>query len=304
MSVVVHPAAREHRQDVVLGVIGGSGLYRMEALHEARPISVETPFGAPSDAYTVGSLPRPGARPLRAVFLPRHGEGHRLLPSEINYRANIHGFKQLGVTHLLSVSAVGSLREAIEPGHVVFPDQFIDRTRGRESTFFGDGVVAHVQFGEPVTRAFAELAMAAARTAGALVHEGGTCVVMEGPAFSTKAESRLYRAWGADVIGMTAVPEAKLAREAEIGYALMALSTDYDCWHESEAEVSVEAVVQVLTRNVDLAKRTVARLAQTLPETTEEFPYPTACRDAIITARASIPASTRERLDLIIGHYL
>src|SRR5690606_5977603 len=263
-----------------------------------------TPFGDPSGPYTVGYLPRPGRAPVRAVFLPRHGEGHRLLPSEIDYRANIHGFKQLGVTHLLSISAVGSLRAEIEPGHIVFVDQFIDRTQGRRSTFFGDGAVAHVQFGEPTWAPFRRLAMDAAWQAGAVLHQRGTCIVMEGPAFSTKAESELYRSWGAHGVGMTALPEAKLAREAEIGYALMALSTDYDCWHESAEEVSVAAVVQIIQRNVELAKRTVMRLAEHLPETTAELPYPEACRDALISAPGVIPPATRERLDLIIGHYL
>lgn len=289
---------------MVLGVVGGSGLYRMEALLEPQRITLRTPFGDPSGPYTVGYLPRPGRAPVRAVFLPRHGEGHRLLPSEIDYRANIHGFKQLGVTHLLSISAVGSLRAEIEPGHIVFVDQFIDRTQGRRSTFFGDGAVAHVQFGEPTWAPFRRLAMDAAWQAGAVLHQRGTCIVMEGPAFSTKAESELYRSWGAHVVGMTALPEAKLAREAEIGYALMALSTDYDCWHESAEEVSVAAVVQIIQRNVELAKRTVMRLAEHLPETTAELPYPEACRDALISAPGVIPPATRERLDLIIGHYL
>lgn len=304
MSSTDHPAAPENRREVILGVVGGSGLYRMEALHEAQSVILDTPFGAPSGAYTVGYLPRPGRAAVKAVFLPRHGEGHRLLPSEINYRANIHGFKQLGVTHLFSVSAVGSLRAEIEPGHIVFPHQFIDRTQGRKSTFFGDGVVVHVQFGEPITAAFARLAMDAAWQAGAKIHTGGTCIVMEGPAFSTRAESHLYRSWGADVIGMTALPEAKLAREAEIGYCLMALSTDYDCWHESEAEVSVDAVVQIIQRNVELAKRTLAGLAAILPESTADLPYPQACRDAIMTGRHHISPAARERLDLILGHYL
>jgi len=290
---------------LVLGVSGGSGLYRMDALERPEVHTLETPFGQPSGPYTVGYLPRPDAPALKAVFLPRHGVGHTLLPSEINYRANIHGFKQLGVTHLLSISAVGSLRESIAPGHVVFPDQFIDRTQGRASTFFGDGAVGHVQFGRPVSAAFAERTAASARRAGApVVHEGGTCMVMEGPMFSTKAESELYRAWGAHVIGMTALPEAKLAREAELAYALMALSTDYDCWHESEAEVSVEAVIAILHANIELAKRTVVLLAETLPERTADLPYPEACRNAVMTAPQQIPASTRARLDLIIGHYL
>lgn len=293
------------RRDVVLGVLGGSGLYQMEALDRAETLEVQTPFGTPSGPYTVGWLPRPKGGPVKAVFLPRHGRGHRLLPSEINYRANIHGLKQLGVTHVLSVSAVGSLQEAIAPGDVVFVDQFIDRTKGiRPSTFFGDGCVGHVQFGEPASPEFSALAIEAARKAGATVHEGGTCVVMEGPAFSTRAESNLYRSWGASVIGMTALPEAKLAREAELGYALMAMATDYDCWHQSEAEVSVEAVVAILQANVARAKQTVQSLAESLPEQTQALPYPRACEGAVMTPDSRIPEETRTRLDLIIGHYL
>lgn len=308
----VHPASRAARQEVVLGVVGGSGLYAIEGLADAQEVALETPFGAPSDVYVVGTLPRTGgAPPVRAVFLPRHGRGHVLLPTEINYRANIHGFKQLGVTHLVSVSAVGSLREAIAPGHVVVPDQFIDRTTRRIGTFFGEGVVAHVQMGDPVCSLLRARVLDAARSevggrgeVAAQVHDGGACIVMEGPAFSTRAESELYRSWGASVIGMTALPEAKLAREAEIAYALLALSTDYDCWHVSEAQVTVEAVVAVLLKNVALSRRILQRLAAALPVTTSELPYPAALEHAIITAPERIPAATRARLDLILGHCL
>lgn len=300
----VHPATRAARAEVVLGVVGGSGLYAIEGLEGAREVALETPFGAPSDVYVVGSLARDAGPPVRAVFLPRHGRGHVLLPTEINYRANIHGFKQLGVTHLVSVSAVGSLREAIAPGHVVVPDQFIDRTSRRIATFFGDGVVAHVQMGDPVCRLLRARLIAAARAEGAQVHDGGACIVMEGPAFSTRAESELYRSWGASVIGMTALPEAKLAREAEIAYAMLALSTDYDCWRASEEEVSVEAVVAVLHKNVALSRRMLVRLAAGLPVSTDELPYPQALEHAIITAPERIPAATRARLDLILGHLL
>ena len=299
-----HPAAPESRSTLVLGIVGGSGLYQMEALAGGRAIEIGTPFGSPSGPYTVAELPRAGAAPLKVVFLARHGHGHRLLPTEIDYRANIHGLKQLGVTHLLSVSAVGSLREEIVPGHVVFPDQFIDRTRDRKSTFFGDGVVAHVQFGEPTTPALRELAVASARAAGATVHDRGTLVVMEGPAFSTRAESELYRSWGASIIGMTALPEAKLAREAEIAYACLALSTDYDCWHQAEAEVSVDAVMAIVRDNVALAQRTILELAGRLPERTEALPYPRACEHAMMTHPAEIGPEARARLDLIVGHYL
>jgi 5'-methylthioadenosine phosphorylase len=289
---------------VVLGVVGGSGLYEIEGMIGTRLVEVDTPFGRPSDAYTLGELPREGLPPVRAVFLPRHGRGHVLLPTEINYRANVHGFKQLGVTHLLSVSAVGSLREHIAPGHVVVPDQFIDRTTRRIGTFFGEGVVAHAQMGDPVDGLLRRRLVEVARAAGATVHDGGTCMVMEGPAFSTRAESELYRSWGASVIGMTAMPEAKLAREAEIAYALLALSTDYDCWHVSADEVSVADVLAVIHRNVALSRRMISALAASLPLTTQELPYPRALEHAIITAPDRVPAATRAKLDLILGHYL
>ena len=299
-----HPASPEARGELVLGVIGGSGLYEIDGLTGAHEVELETPFGRPSDVYTVGLLPRADGPPLRAVFLPRHGRGHVLLPSEINYRANIHGFKQLGVTHLLSVSAVGSLREHIAPGHVVTPDQFIDRTTRRIATFFGDGVVAHAQMGDPVDAQLRARLVAAARSEGATVHDGGTCIVMEGPAFSTRGESELYRSWGASVIGMTALPEAKLAREAEIAYAMLALSTDYDCWHVSASEVSVADVVAVLRANVALSRRIVRTLAAALPAECAALPYPRALEHAIITAPERVPAATRARLDLILGHYI
>ena len=299
-----HPASPSAREQVVLGVVGGSGLYGMDELENVKQVRLDTPFGQPSAAFTVGELSRSGRAPLKAVFLPRHGQGHVLNPSEINYRANVHGFKQLGVTHVLSVSAVGSLREAIAPGHLVLPDQMIDRTKQRDTTYFGGGCVAHVQFGEPTTPEFRALALKAAKEASEHVHDKGTLIVMEGPAFSTRAESEMYRSWGADVIGMTALPEAKLVREAEMGYALLACSTDYDCWHQSEEEVSVEAVIAVLQANVARARAIVRRLAELMPETTAELPYPAALENALITAPDKIPAVTRERLDLICGHYL
>lgn len=299
----LHPASHDARETVVLGVVGGSGLYEMEQLEAVKNVHLSTPFGEPSGTYTVGQLPRAGGAPLKAVFLPRHGVGHVLLPGEINYRANVHGFKQLGVTHLLSISAVGSLQAEVAPGHVVLPDQFIDRTRGRESTFFGGGAVAHVQFGDPVTAGFSQLVGAAARAQGATVHDEGTLVVMEGPAFSSRAESELYRSWGAKIIGMTALPEAKLAREAEMAYALLALSTDYDCWHEDEAEVSVDAVMAIIRKNVALARSVVGRLGASLPEAVSALPYPRALEGALATSAEAMPAVTRERLDLIIGHY-
>lgn len=311
----MHPAAEQARDKIVLGVIGGSGLYTIEGLAKVERHKVETPFGAPSASYTVGELPRQNAdgsvgAPIRCVFLPRHGLGHALTPSEVNYRANIHGFKQLGVTHLLSVSAVGSLAEEVAPGHMVLPDQFIDRTKHRDTSFFGAGCVAHVPFGEPTTPAFRELVLAAMTEAAAstgtatTIHDGGTCIVMEGPAFSTRAESELYRSWGAKVIGMTALPEAKLAREAEMAYALVAMSTDYDCWHQSEEDVTVDAVMAVMAANANLAKATIKTVAAQLPERSEDLPWPRALAHAIVTQPDKIPAVTRTRLDLIIGHYL
>ncbi len=305
-NTAIHPASRQARHTLVLGVVGGSGLYDLDGLTAVETHTISTPYGEPSGPYTCGELARDGRAPLRVVFLPRHGSGHLHLPGEINYRANIHGFKQLGVTHLVSVSAVGSLQEHIAPGHLVVPDQFIDRTRLRAGSFFGDGIVAHVQLGDPMCgRLRARLLAAAHSEAGdTTIHDGGICMVMEGPAFSTRAESNLYRSWGASVIGMTGMPEAKLAREAEMAYALLACSTDYDCWHESEEEVTVEAVVAVMRRNVAAARRVVRRLAVDLPQTTEELPYPQSLRHAIITDRSRISAATRERIDLIAGHYL
>jgi 5'-methylthioadenosine phosphorylase len=280
-----------------LGVIGGSGLYELAGLEDVRRVRVDTPFGEPSDEYVLGTLAG-----VRIAFLPRHGRGHRLLPSELDFRANVHGMKQLGVSMLLSVGAVGSLREEIAPGHLVVPDQFIDRTFGRKASFFGDGVVAHVQFGDPVCRRLAGATAEAARGTDARVHERGTYVCMEGPQFSTRAESNLYRAWGAHVIGMTNLQEAKLAREAELCFASLALVTDYDCWHESEAEVDVATILATLHENAERARATVAGLVRRLPD------GDCACRHAlagaIVTDRAAVPETTRERLRLIAGKYL
>ena len=304
--VDAHPASAAARSELVLGVIGGSGLYEIDGLEEIERVQLETPFGEPSGAYTVGRLPREGG-PIKAVFLPRHGAGHLLTPGEINYRANIHGLKQLGVTHLLSVGAVGSLAEEIAPGHMVLPDQFIDRTKGRQSSFFGGGCVGHVPFGEPTTHEFRSLVrecVAGLDGMAGKVHDGGTCIVMEGPAFSTRAESELYRSWGAKIIGMTALPEAKLAREAEMAYSLLALSTDYDCWHQGEEDVTVDAVMAVMRKNVDVARATIKAVASRLPRACDDMPWPRSLEFAVVTAPAKIPAVTRERLDLIIGHYL
>ena len=283
-----------------LGVIGGSGLYELPGLDGVERRRVPTPFGDPSDEIVIGRL---GG--TRLLFLPRHGRGHRLLPSELPFRANLWALKSLSADCVLAVSAVGSLREEIAPGHVVVPDQFIDRTRGRqaESTFFGRGVVAHVQFADPFCRPLSEALQEAARTAGATVHAGGTYVCMEGPAFSTRAESELYRSWGAHVIGMTNLQEAKLAREAELCFATLALATDYDCWHEAHDDVHIDDILRVLAANVDLARRTVTALAPGLPGR-DGCGCGEALAHAIITDRAMIPADVKRDLAPIAGRYL
>jgi len=281
-----------------LGVIGGSGLYELPGLEGVERVRVETPFGPPSDEIVVGRL---GG--TRLLFLPRHGRGHRLLPGELNFRANIFALKQLGAGWVVAVSAVGSLREEIVPGHVVVPDQFIDRTGDRQSTFFGRGIVAHVQFAEPLCPVLSRTLIEAARGAGAIVHAGGVYVCMEGPQFSTRAESHLYRSWGAHVIGMTNLQEAKLAREAELCFATLALATDYDCWNTAHGEVDIHDVLRVLAANVDLARRTVGMVATTLPARTG-CPCPDALQNAIITDRAAIPAAVRAELAPIVGRYL
>jgi len=258
----------------LLGVIGGSGLYKIDGLEDTREVHIDTPFGAPSDGYVVGRIGNQAV-----AFLPRHGAGHRILPSELNFRANIHGFKALGADAILSISAVGSLREDIEPGHVVVPDQFIDRTKGRISTFFGDGIVAHVSFADPFCPILSERAASAAAQAGATVHRGGTYVCMEGPQFSTRAESHMYRSWGGDVIGMTNLQEAKLAREAEICFATLALATDYDCWRSGEATVEIEEVLAILAANSELAKRTVCLFSEVVAS-----PRQCGCRRALDNA--------------------
>jgi 5'-methylthioadenosine phosphorylase len=285
--------------DPALGVIGGSGLYELPGMTDVRWRRVRTPFGDPSDEIVAGRL-----GDTRLLFLPRHGRGHRLLPSELPFRANVWALKSLGADCLLAVSAVGSLREEIAPGHVVVPDQFIDRTRGRqaESTFFGRGVVAHVPFADPFCPLLARALVEAARSAHATVHTGGTYVCMEGPAFSTRAESHLYRSWGAHVIGMTNLQEAKLAREAELCFATLALATDYDCWHSGHDDVQIEEILKVLAANVDLARRTVAELVSRIPA--PDCACPRALEHAIITDRALIPADVRRDLAPIAGRYL
>jgi 5'-methylthioadenosine phosphorylase len=279
----------------VLGVIGGSGLYDIDGLADVRETRVDTPFGAPSDVIVEGRLGE-----AKLLFLPRHGRGHVHPPHLLNYRANVCALKKLGATHLVSISAVGSMREHIAPGHVVVVDQFIDLTKRRASTFFDEGLVAHVALADPVCPLMAEAAAGAARRAGATVHGGGTYVCIEGPQFSTRAESNLYRSWGVDVIGMTAMPEAKLAREAELPYATVALSTDYDCWHSSAESVSVEAVIAVLRQNVALAKRIVRELAGALPDPAKS-PATAALASAIITSADHIDPAARERLAWLLG---
>ena len=281
-----------------VGLVGGSGVYDLAAIGDLREERLETPFGKPSDAYFTGTL---GGVPV--AFLARHGRGHRLSPTEINYRANICGFKLLGCDALLSASACGSLKEELAPRHAAVPTQFIDRTRHREDTFFGGGVVAHAGLADPVCPALARTLAAAAEGAGLTVHRDAVYVCMEGPQFSTRAESRLYRKWGADVIGMTNLTEARLAREAEICYASLALVTDYDCWHETAEDVSVEAIIAILGENAAAARRTLAGAVAAV-----DSERGCGCRDAmrfaIITDRAAIPASARERLQPIAGRYL
>jgi 5'-methylthioadenosine phosphorylase len=284
----------------VIGVIGGSGLYEMEGLTAIEHVKVDTPFGKPSDEYITGML-----EGVRLVFLPRHGKGHRFLPSEINYRANIYGMKKLGVERIISVSAVGSMKEEIVPGHIVIPDQFIDRTKGiRKDTFFGEGAAGHVQFADPVCAMLSEDLHEAAVAEGVTVHRGGTYVCMEGPAFSTRAESRMYRTFDVSVIGMTNLTEAKLAREAEICYGVIALSTDYDCWHDSHEDVSIEAVLSIIRNNVAMAKNIIRRAVQRISGKERSCPCAEALRYAIISDRGVIPVETRENLALIFGRYL
>jgi 5'-methylthioadenosine phosphorylase len=281
-----------------IGIIGGSGVYQMKGLTEVDEVSLETPFGKPSDSYVLGTL---SGRSV--AFLARHGRGHRILPTELNFRANIHGFKQLGVERILSVSAVGSLKQEHKPTDFVIPDQFIDRTSKRVSTFFGEGIVGHIAFGDPICMQQAEAVAAACQKAGVSYHLGGTYVNMEGPQFSTKAESNLYRSWGADVIGMTNLQEAKLAREAEICYTTIAMITDYDCWHEDHEHVTVDQIVKVLTQNAENAAN-VLREAVALMPRERTCHCGEALATAIMTAHDKIPSATYNKLKLIIGKYV
>lgn len=283
----------------LIGIIGGSGLYEMEGLEQVEERRIETPFGAPSDAYIIGSMAG-----RRVAFLARHGRSHHLMPSELNFRANIFGFKLLGAEWVVSASAVGSMREDLPPLDIVIPDQFFDRTKGRVSTFFGGGLVAHVSFADPTCSVLGGLLFAAGQSVGARIHRGGTYLCIEGPQFSTRAESRIYRSWGVDVIGMTNLQEAKLCREAEICYATLALVTDYDVWHETAQDVSVEAVVAILKQNAVTARAIIKATVSSFPAGREGCSCGSAMQDAIITARDAIPADVRERLRPIIGKYI
>ena len=284
--------------EATIGIIGGSGLYKMAGLEDVKEVAINTPFGEPSAPYVVGTL-----RGRQVAFLARHGVGHRLTPSELNFRANIFGFKTLGVEYILSASAVGSLKDEYKPLDLVIPDQFMDRTKGRVSTFFGNGLVAHVGFAHPFCSRLSGIAYSAARASSATVHRGGTYVCMEGPQFSTLAESNLYRSWGMDVIGMTNLQEAKLAREAEICYSTIALVTDYDCWHPDHDQVTVEMIVANLTQNARTAQQVIA-------DAVAELPYDRTCecatalKYAIITRPDTVPPETRRALAPLVDKYL
>jgi len=285
-------------QQATIGVIGGSGLYEIEGLTQVKTVRVATPFGKPSDDYVIGTLHN-----RRVAFLPRHGRGHRIMPTDINFRANIFGMKKLGVERIISVSAVGSMKEEIKPGDIVIPDQFYDHTKHRRSTFFGNGVVAHVGMADPVCLDLGKVLIQAGITVGATVHQGGTYICMEGPQFSSRAESLVYRTWNVDVIGMTNATEAKLAREAEICYSTIALATDYDCWHHSEEAVTVEAVLAVMKHNIETSKAMIREAVRILPEK-PDCSCGEALRNAIMTPEKLIPVKTKKDLALIIGKHL
>jgi 5'-methylthioadenosine phosphorylase len=287
-------------ENVQIGIIGGSGLYQMPELENVREQAVETPFGSPSDAFSIGELDE-----VTVAFLPRHGRGHRLTPTELPFRANIYALKLLGVEYILSVSAVGSLQEQYAPTDFVIPDQFFDRTRARahESTFFGEGIVGHITFAEPVCNELGDILEESCKTAGVNTHRGGTYICMEGPAFSTKAESNVYRQWGMDVIGMTNLQEAKLAREAEIAYATLALVTDYDCWHEGHDNVTVDMVIEYLNKNVRNAQLVLKDAVKRVAAKESPNQYRDAIKNAIFTAPDNWPDATFKKLEAIIGKY-
>jgi len=282
-----------------IGIIGGSGLYKIEGISDIKEVGVKTPFGDPSDKLILGNL-----EGQDVVFLPRHGKGHKILPTELNYRANIYALKKLGVERILSVSAVGSLKEEIKPLDVLIVDQFVDRTnQARKTTFFGEGIVGHISFAEPVCTELSKTLYESSKASNASVHPKGTYLNMEGPAFSTIAESNLYRSWGMDVIGMTNMAEARLAREAEICYATLALITDYDCWRKGEEPVTVEMVIENLTKNVEMGKKIIKEALKKMPKARK-----CACKDAakhaVITSKELIPKSKKDQLDIIIGKYI
>ena len=281
-----------------IGVIGGTGLYDIEGLTDIEEVDITTPFGKPSDAIIMGKLEGVGI-----AFLPRHGKGHRISPTELPVRANIYALKSLGVEHIIAINSCGSFKKEIKPGDLVIPDQLIDRTRSRVNSFFGEGIVAHIPFAEPFCPVLSQIVFKAAREVGASVHPRGTYIAMEGPAFSTRAESRLYRSWGADIIGMTALPEAKLAREAEICYASIACVSDYDSWWEPGEPVTVDVILNVLHQNINIAKNIIKLAITRIPEE-RRCGCATALKTAIVTAPELIPSEQREKLDLLIGKYL
>jgi len=285
---------------VTLGIIGGSGVYDIESLEDVKEMRVNTPFGDPSDTLVVGTLAG-----VRVAFLPRHGRGHRIMPSEVNARANIYALKSLGVGYVVAISACGSMREELAPRHIVIPDQIFDRTRGRPSTFFGHGMVAHISFDEPYCATLSDMVYRAVHKSGATVHRGGTFLVIEGPQFSTKAESRIYRQWGIDIIGMTALPEAKLAREAELCYACMAHITDYDVWHATEKPVTVAMMTENLRSNAAVTKQALTYLAPMIAQhKARTCKCASALENAIVTQRDRIPEGLKQDLGLLIGKYV
>lgn len=281
-----------------IGVIGGTGLYDIEGLTDIEEVNLDTPFGKPSDTIITGKLEGVGI-----AFLPRHGKGHRISPTELPARANIHALKTLGVEHIIAICSAGSFKKEIEPGHLVIPDQLIDRTRNRINSFFGEGIVAHIAFAEPFCYALCQVLYESARQVGASVHPKGTLVVMEGPAFSTRAESRLYRSWGADIIGMTALPEAKLAREAEICYAVIGCATDYDSWWEPGEPVTVDVILNTLRKNIDNSKEIIKLAVGKIPDK-RDCGCATALEGAIVTAPEMIPPEQKKNLELLIGKYI
>jgi 5'-methylthioadenosine phosphorylase len=292
------PTEIRKMNEQVIGIIGGSGLYTIEGIKDVKDVSIDTPFGKPSDSFKVGVL-----EGRKVAFLPRHGRGHTILPSELNFRANIYGMKKLGVEHIIAVSAVGSMKEEIRPLDIVIPDQFLDRTQGRISTFFGEGIVGHVSFADPVCTVLADTIFQATKSIGVRVHKDGTYLCIEGPLFSTRAESNVFRQWDVSIIGMTNIQEAKLAREAEICYSTLAMVTDYDCWYIGEEPVTLEIVIRNLNKNAETAKRILKVVIPNI-EQKRTCACTTAAQNAIVTHKDLIPESTKKKLDSIFGKYL